>query len=312
MSELKIFDGSNVRAKWNDDEDQWWFVVQDVIAFLTDSDKPRDYWYRLKQRTLENEGVDLSTICRQLKFVAKDGKKYKYEAANNEGLFRIIQSVPSPKAEPFKRWLAQLGKERIEEIENPEKAIQRAKVYYETKGHDGDWINDRIHAVATRNTLTDYWKESGVSDGKDYAILTNQIYASTFGLTALEYRFEKGIKKSDSLRDNMNSLELVVTRFAELTSKEIAEATKAKGVEGNLKAIDEAGEIIKKTMGEIEAKTGKKIVSKTNSKQFSSSEKTQEIIQSETKGKLKLLTLSDDPEDKVSKKKNQKSSAKRI
>lgn len=288
MSELKIFDGSNVRAKWNDDEDQWWFVVQDVIAFLTDSDKPRDYWYRLKQRTLENEGVDLSTVCRQLKFEAKDGKKYKYESANNEGLFRIIQSVPSPKAEPFKRWLAQLGKERIEEIENPEKAIQRAKVYYETKGHKGEWINDRIQAVSTRNTLTDYWKESGVTDGKDYAILTNQIYASTFGLTAMEFRYEKGIKKSDSLRDNMNSLELVVTRFAELTSKEIAEATKATGVDGNLKAIDEAGEIIKKTVGEIEAKTGKKVVAKSNNKQFSLQGKTKEIIQSEIKGKAAI------------------------
>lgn len=155
MSNLKIFDGTNIRAKWNDDEDQWWFVVQDVIQFLTDSPNPRDYWYRLKRRVHEGDGFQLSTICRQLKFKAKDGKIYKYECANNEALFRIIQSVPSPKAEPFKRWLARLGKERIEEIEQPEKAIQRTKVYYEMKGHNSPWIDDRIQGVTTRNTLTD-------------------------------------------------------------------------------------------------------------------------------------------------------------
>ncbi len=285
MSNLKIFEGANIRAKWNEDEDQWWFVVQDVIAFLTDSVNPRDYWYRLKQRVLENEGIELSTICRQLKFEAKDGKQYKYESANNEGLFRIIQSVPSPKAEPFKRWLAQLGKERIEEIEQPEKAIQRAKDYYENKGFQKDWINDRMYSVMTRNNLTDFWKESGVEDGKSYAILTNQIYTSTFGLDAMHYREVKGIKKSESLRDNMNSLELVVTRFAELTSKEIAESTNAKGLEGNKKAIDEAGKIIKKAVGEIEVKTGKSVISKSNNKELNSSDKTRQITQSEITNK---------------------------
>lgn len=281
MSNLKIFDGTNIRAKWNDDEDQWWFVVQDVIAFLTDSKSPTKYWSALKARVSVNEGIELSTICRQLKFMARDGKTYKYECANNEALFRIIQSVPSPKAEPFKRWLAQLGKERIEEIEQPEKAIQRAKVYYEMKGHNPAWIDDRIHGVTTRNTLTEYWKESGVTSGVEYAILTNQIYSSTFGLSAIEYKLVKGLNKSESLRDNMNSLELVITRFAELTSKEIAEATEAKGLEGNKKAIDEAGGIIKKTVGEIESKTGRKIISEVNNKQLNTPGKNKEIIHSE-------------------------------
>lgn len=281
MSNLKIFEGANIRAKWNEDEDQWWFVVQDVIAFLTESTKPRNYWYDLKRRVLENEGVELSAICRQLKFKATNGKVYKYDSANNEGLFRIIQSVPSPKAEPFKKWLAQLGKERIEEIEQPEKAIQRAKNYYEKKGFQNEWINDRMYSVMTRNNLTDFWKNSGVEDGKSYAILTNQIYTSTFGLDAMEYKAAKGIKKSESLRDNMNSLELVLTRFAELTSKEIAESTNAKGLEENKKAINEAGKIIKKAVGEIQVKTGKPVISKSNNKELNSSEKTRQISQSE-------------------------------
>lgn len=286
MSNIKLFEGPNIRAKWNEDEDAWWFVVQDVIAFLTDSSSPSKYWSALKARTAQNEGVELSTNCRQLKFIAKDGKQYKYECANNETLFRIIQSVPSPKAEPFKRWLAQLGKERIEEIEQPEKAIERAKTYYEHKGHSKEWVSDRIQGVTSRNDLTDYWKSSGVVDGKSYAILTNQIYASTFGLTALQYKSNKGIKKSDSLRDNMNSLELVVTRFAEITSKEIAESTNAKGLEGNRKAIDEAGKIIKKAVNEIETKTGKKVVSKSNNKHLNTPEKTKEIIQAESNKKI--------------------------
>ena len=147
MSVLKLFEGTTIRARWNDDEDQWYFVVQDVIAFLTDSTQPSKYWSALKARVLENEGVELSTNCRQLKFKARDNKTYKYECANNETLFRIIQSVPSPKAEPFKQWLAKLGKERIDEIEKPEKAIERAKNYYTVKGRTQEWISDRTSGI---------------------------------------------------------------------------------------------------------------------------------------------------------------------
>ena len=281
MSNLKIFNEASIRAKWNDDEDQWWFVVQDVIKYLSDSTSPSKYWSALKTRTAKNEGVELSTNCRQLKFKARDGKVYKYECASNEGLFRIIQSIPSPKAEPFKRWLAQLGKERIEEIEQPEKAIERAKSYYIQKGHPSDWVDDRIQGINTRHSLTDYWKHSGVKSGKEFAILTNQIYHSTFGLHATEYKHVKSLKISESLRDNMTNMELVVTRFAEVTSKEIAETSNAHGLEENKKAIEDAGQIIKNTVHEIESKTGRKIISETNSKKLSTAEITSSIVRNE-------------------------------
>ena len=282
MSNIKIFEDTNVRAKWNDDEEKWWFVVHDVIAFLTQSTNPIDYWYRLKQRVAENEGVELSTICRLLKFTAKNNKVYKYECADNEALFRIIQSIPSPKAEPFKRWLAQLGKERIEEIEQPQKAIDRGKNYFTLKGYAPEWISDRVQGIKTRNDLTDFWQTSGVKD-KEYGILTNQIYHSTFGHTAFQYKEIKDLKKGESLRDNMNSLELVVTRFAELTSKEIAESKNAKGLFENKQAIKDAGKIINKAVKEIEQTTGNPLVSKSNNKSLNTTEKTKNIIQSETK-----------------------------
>ena len=282
MSVIKIFEDKNIRAKWNEDEDCWFFVVQDVIRFLTDSDQPSKYWTALKARTYENEGIQLSTFCRQLKFKAKDGKTYKYESASNEALFRIIQSVPSPKAEPFKRWLAQLGKERIEEIENPKKAIDRASFYYEMKGREKDWIDIRMNGIATRNGLTKYWQNSGVKN-TEYAILTNQIYESTFGVTAANYKIVKGLKKANSLRDNMTPMELVVTMFAEQTAKEIAEATHAEDLEGNKKAIQDSGDIVHAAIKDIQEKTGKKIVSKENFKHTDTTEKTRVIVQSEIK-----------------------------
>lgn len=210
MSNIKLFEDTNIRGKWNEDEDCWYLVVTDVISFLTDSPDPADYWYRMKKRAAEYEGVELSTICRELKLKASNGKTYKYECANNEGIFRIIQSVPSPKAEPFKKWLAKLGSERIEEIEQPGKAIERGKLYYQYKGRSEDWVNDRLSAIQSRNELTDHWKSTGIK-GKEYAILTNEIYVSTFGLDAIEYKEHKGIGRNDSLRDNMNNIELVVS-----------------------------------------------------------------------------------------------------
>lgn len=282
MSVVKIFDGVNFRTRWDDDEECWYFVVQDVIAFLTDSPNPSDYWYRLKQRELDSTGIELSTICRLLKFPAPNGKIYKYECANNEAMFRIVQAIPSPKAEPFKRWLARLGKERIEEIEKPEKAIARGKTYYRMKGRDEDWINKRMTAIATRNNLTDYWKDSGVKD-KEYGVLTDEIYHSTFNLKAYQYKQVKGLEKKDSLRDNMNPLELVITMFAEQTSKEIAEAKSAQGLEENKTAINEAGKIASQAITEIEKKTGKKVVSKQNFKHLDTPDKTTEIAQSENR-----------------------------
>lgn len=282
MSNIKLFEDTNIRAKWNDDADGWYFVVQDVIQFLTDSTQPSKYWSALKARSLENEGIQLSTNCRQLKFKAKDGKTYKYECANNETLFRIIQSVPSPKAEPFKRWLAKLGKERLEEIEQPEKAIDRARGYYTAKGREGDWIDKRLTSIATRNHLTDFWKSSGVQNA-EYAILTNQIYSTTFGQTAFQYKTIKGLQKKDSLRDHMTPIELIMTMFAEQSSKEIAEAHKAHGFDQNKKAIDEAGKIIGKARQELEAKTGKAVVSNENFKHQETDEITRNIAQRENK-----------------------------
>lgn len=283
MSIVKIFEDTNIRAKWNDDEDRWYFVVIDVIQFLTDSPNPSDYWYRLKKRELDSSGIELSTVCRELKFTSTDGKKYKYECADNEGVFRILQSVSSPKAEPFKRWLAQLGKERIDEIEQPEKGIDRAKGYFEQKGRGVDWTNIRMNSIATRNELTDYWKKSGISESKEYAILTNQIYSSTFGVTALKYKTIKGLAKGDNLRDHMSPLELVVTMLAEQTSKEIAEAKGAKEFYGNQQAIKDSGEIVHRAVKDIEQQTGKPIVSKDNFKAMDTTEKTKEIIQGESK-----------------------------
>lgn len=228
----------------------------------------------------ESEGVQLSTFCRQLKFQAKDGKTYKYESADNEALFRIIQSIPSPKAEPFKRWLAKLGKDRIEEIENPQKAIERGKIYYEQKGYTKEWIETRTQGIQSRKELTKQWKDAGVKD-KEYGILTNQIYTSTFGLTAVKYKQVKGLKKTDILRNNMNSLELIVTAFAEQASKEIATSTNAQGLKANQEAIKTAGEIVNNAIRDIEERTKKPIVSTENFKHLNSPEKTKEIIQGE-------------------------------
>jgi len=281
MSIIKLFEETNIRARWDEDEDCWYFVVQDVITFLTETPNSRDYWYRLKKRTIEDSGFDMSTICRQLKFIAKDGKTYKYESANNQGIFRIIQSVPSPKAEPFKQWLAKLGKERLEEIEQPEKAMERAKNYYLQKGYSTDWTNNRLLGISTRNELTDRWKEAGVED-IGYGILTNEIYTSTFGHTAVSYKQLKGLNKSDNLRDNMTPLELILTALSENTSSTISKNRDLKGIEGNKKAIREAGAITNKALKEIEAKTGEPVVSKENAKHLNTIENTKKIVQSES------------------------------
>lgn len=280
MSNIKLFEDTNIRAKWNEDEDCWYFVVQDVIAFLTESNQPAKYWSAIKARTLENEGVELSTNCRQLKFKAKDGKEYRYESASNETIFRIVQSIPSSKAEPFKRWLAKLGKERIEEIENPQRAIERGKLYYQAKGRPPEWISDRVSGIESRKALTDQWKEGGVK-GVENGILTNEIYVSTFGLSAIKYKEHKGLDSRDSLRNHMTSIELVVTRFAEAAATEVSKSMKAKGLEENRKAIKESGKIVNKAVKELEEKTGNKIVSDFNFKDVDSDEMTRQIIQSE-------------------------------
>ena len=241
-NKLALFEEKEIRRAW--EEGKWYFSVVDVVLALTDSKDPRDYWYRLKQRVSEEEKIQLSTICRQLKLESTDGKKYKTDCADTEGSLRIIQSIPSPKADPFKRWLAKVGSERIEEIQNPELAMDRMKELYEKKGYSKSWINMRERGIATRHNLTDEWKERGISKGVEYAILTNEIYKSGFGVTAKEYKDIKGLHDSQNLRDSMTNIELALTNLGESTAVEFHKKNDSKGLKELKNDISEAGNVI--------------------------------------------------------------------
>ena len=238
MSSIKLFESTQIRSVWLENEKQWFFSIIDVIAALTDSHKPRDYWYRIKQRE-KISGVELSTICRQLKLVSPDAKQRETDCANTEGLLRIIQSVPSPKAEPFKRWLAQVGFERLEEIENPELAAQRMRGIYKSKGYSDEWIEKRVRGIAIRDELTGEWQKRGVKEQREYAILTAEISKATFGMTPSEYRDLKELGSvGDNLRDHMTDLELIFTMLGEASTTEISRQHDAQGfVEEQQKAL---------------------------------------------------------------------------
>ncbi|MBU0671883.1 MAG: Bro-N domain-containing protein [Candidatus Margulisbacteria bacterium] len=203
---IAIFRGKEIRRIIHGNE--WWFSVVDVVAVLTDSVNPRDYWYKMKIRVKDEDGLELSTLCRQLKLVASDGKKYETDCANTEGIFRIIQSIPSPKAEPFKRWLAKVGYERIQEIEDPELATKRTRALYKAKGYSDTWIEKRMRGIAIREELTNEWDKRGIKQQQEYAILTAEISKAAFGLTPGQYKKHKGLKR-ENLRDHMNDLELI-------------------------------------------------------------------------------------------------------
>ena len=207
--EVKLFEGNKIRSVWDDEKEEWYFSVVDVVGALTESPNPRDYWYRVKKRMSEEEKSQLSTICRQLKLEATDGKKYNTDVADMQGIFRVIQSIPSPKAEPFKMWLAEVGKERIDEIIDPELTIERALETYLKKGYTREWINQRLQAIQVRKELTDAWQDHGVKEGKEYAILTNEISKAWSGMTVRQYKDLKNLKK-ENLRDNMSTLKLVL------------------------------------------------------------------------------------------------------
>ncbi len=198
-----MFGAKQIRRAWHNGE--WFFSVVDIVAALTDSENPRDYWYRMKRREQESSGIELSTFCRQLKLTSSDGKSYKTDCVNTEAAFRIIQPIPSAKAEPFKRWLAQVGSERVQEIENPELAQQRMRELYRQKGYPTDWIEKRVRSIAIRDELTDEWRQRGVEEHRDFAILTAEISKATFGLTPSEYRQLKGLQR-ENLRDHMSDL----------------------------------------------------------------------------------------------------------
>ena len=266
--EVKLFEGNTIRSVWDNEKEEWYFSVVDVVGALTDSANPRDYWYRVKKRMSEEEKSELSTFCRQLKLKAPDGKMRETDAADMQGIFRIIQSIPSPKAEPFKMWLAEVGKERIDEIVDPELTIDRALETYLKKGYTREWINQRLQAIQVRKELTDAWQDHGVREGKEYAILTNEISKAWSGMTVRQYKDLKKLKK-ENLRDNMSTLELVLNMLAEATVTELTTTTNPQGFEENKKTAQRGGRIAGHARKEIEAETGKPVVSPKNAIDFS-------------------------------------------
>ena len=261
--DIKMFEGSQIRSVWDNEREEWYFSVVDVIGSLTESNNPRDYWYRVKKRMSEEERSELSTFCRQLKLKSTDGKSYKTDVADMQGIFRIIQSVPSPKAEPFKMWLAEVGKERIDEIIDPELTIDRALEAYARKGYSREWINQRLQAIQVRKELTDTWQDHGVKDGNEYAILTNEISKAWAGMTTREYRDFKGLKK-ENLRDNMSTTELILNMLAETATKDIAEAKNPQGLEENKQVAQDGGSIAGDARKSIESRTGKPVITSKN------------------------------------------------
>ena len=265
---IQIFEGKKIRSVWDNEKEEWYFSVVDVVGALTDSVNARDYWYKMKKRMTDEEKSELSTICRQLKLKAPDGKMRLTDVADIQGIFRIIQSIPSPKAEPFKMWLAQVGKDRIDEITDPELTIDRALETYLKKGYSKEWINQRLQAIQVRKELTDAWQEHGVKKGIEYAILTDEISKAWSGMATREYKDLKGLKK-ENLRDNMSTLELVLNMLAEATTTELTNIHNPNGLEENKKVAKRGGAIAGNTRKEIEADTGRSVITTKNAVDFS-------------------------------------------
>ena len=265
---IQIFEGKKIRSVWDNEKEEWYFSVVDVVGALTDSVNARDYWYKMKKRMTDEEKSELSTICRQLKLKAPDGKMRLTDVADIQGIFRVIQSIPSPKAEPFKMWLAQVGKDRIDEITDPELTIDRALETYLKKGYSKEWINQRLQAIQVRKELTDAWQEHGVKKGIEYAILTDEISKAWSGLATREYKDLKGLKK-ENLRDNMSTLELVLNMLAEATTTELTNIHNPNGLEENKKVAKRGGTIAGNTRKEIEADTGRSVITTKNAVDFS-------------------------------------------
>ena len=263
---IRLFQDKQVRAIWDDEKEKWYFSIVDIVGVLTDSLNPNNYWKVLKHRLLK-EGSQLVTTCNQLKMQSSDGKFYKTDIADTEQLFRLIQSIPSPKAEPFKIWLAKVGRERIDEIEDPEIGFDRLMETYLRKGYSKALINQRLKSIEIRKELTDEWEKRGVEKGKEFAILTDDITEAWSGFTTKNYKNYKGLKK-ENLRDNMTNLELVLNMLAEATTTEISNEKKPKTFHQNRKIAKQGGTIVGNTRKEIEKKSGKKIVTKLNAKQL--------------------------------------------
>jgi len=266
-NEIKLFEGNQIRSIWDNEQEEWYFSVVDIVGALTDSKNPRDYWYRVKKRMTVEERSQLSTICRQLKLESSDGKMYNTDVADIQGIFRIIQSVPSPKAEPFKMWLAEVGKERLDEIIDPELTIDRALETYLRKGYSREWINQRLQAIQVRKELTDAWQDHGIKEGTEYAILTNEISKAWSGMTTREYKDYKGLKKQN-LRDNMSTTELILNMLAETATKDIANASNPYGLEENKKVAKRGGNVAKVARDTLERETGKSVITTKNAIDF--------------------------------------------
>ena len=264
MSEKKIaiFQGKQIRRYWDDKNELWYFSIVDVVGVLSESRSPRTYWKVLKNR-LRKEGSEVVTKCNQLKMQASDGKYYMTDAADTEVMLRIIQSIPSPNAEPFKLWLAQVGYERLEETADPELAINRALRTYLRKGYGQDWINQRLKSIEVRKFLTDEWEKRGVKEGLEFAILTDEITRAWTGLTTKQYKSLKGLKK-ENLRDNMTNLELVLNMLAETATTEISQKREPEGFDQNRMVAREGGTVAGYARREIESKTGRKVITNKN------------------------------------------------
>ena len=265
-NEIKIFEGNQIRSVWDNDKEEWYFSVVDVVGTLSDSKDPGAYWRKLKQR-LKEEGSEVVTFCHGLKLKAADGKMRESDVADMQGIFRIIRSVPSPKAEPFKMWLAEVGKERLDEIVDPELTIERALETYLRKGYSREWINQRLQAIQVRKELTDSWQDHGVKEGLEYAILTNEISKAWSGLTTREYKDYKGLKKQN-LRDNMSTTELILNMLAETATKDIANASNPQGLEENKKVAKRGGNVAKVAKETLEQETGKPVITTKNAIDF--------------------------------------------
>ena len=261
-NKIKVFENRQVRTLWNAEEEEWYFSVIDVVAVLTNSTNPRKYWSVLKTR-LKAEGSELATNCSQLKMQSADGKYYKTDCLDTKGVLRLVQSIPSPKAEPFKMWLAQVGSERLDEIADPEKAIMRGAGFYRAKGYTEGWINQRLQTIEMRKELTDEWKARGIERDKDYAILTNEMTKAWSGLSVQEYKELKGLKKVH-LRDNMTNIELVLNMLAEVTTTAISKQEQPGTFDENKAVARRGGKVAKNARTDIESQLGQSVVSPLN------------------------------------------------
>lgn len=265
---IQLFEDQPIRTAWDEEKEEWFFSVVDVIRVLTDSPDPQTYWRVMKKR-LKDEGNETVTNCNALKMLAQDGKRRSTDVANTEQLLRLIQSIPSKKAEPFKLWLAQVGRERIEETIDPEIAIERALETYAKKGYAADWINQRLQTIRARKELTDQWKTHGISENREYAILTDEVTKAWAGMSTRQYKNLKGLKK-ENLRDNMSTLELALNMLAEATTTELTKVQNPQGLQENRKVAHEGGSVAGNARKDIEKRTGRQVITAENAKQLNS------------------------------------------